>query len=118
MVNFVYLLSYYGEYVLKMFLRTFLKCVIQINVYTLEVFFTFYYFYHIGARRSGFQGFFKGIGKGLIGLLVKPTGGVIDLVTSSLDGVRRYIYIHTISIIENIRLKMIQWKSALRLIHG
>ena len=43
-----------------------------------------------GAKRRGVEGFFKGIGRGLIGLLVKPTGGVIDLVTSSLDGVRRF----------------------------
>ena len=42
-----------------------------------------------GAKKKGVEGFFKGIGRGLIGLLIKPTGGVIDLVTSSLDGVRR-----------------------------
>lgn len=43
-----------------------------------------------GARKSGIEGFFKGVGKGVLGLLVKPTGGVIDLLTSSLDGVRRF----------------------------
>jgi len=43
-----------------------------------------------GARRDGLEGFFKGVGKGIMGLIVKPTGGVIDLVTSSLDGVRRF----------------------------
>lgn len=43
----------------------------------------------IGARKGGVEGFFKGIGKGIAGLIVKPTGGVIDFVTSSLDGVKR-----------------------------
>uniref|UniRef100_A0A7M5UBR4 Intermembrane lipid transfer protein VPS13-like C-terminal domain-containing protein n=2 Tax=Clytia hemisphaerica TaxID=252671 RepID=A0A7M5UBR4_9CNID len=43
-----------------------------------------------GAKKRGLEGFFKGIGRGLIGLFIKPTGGVIDLVTSSLDGVRRF----------------------------
>ncbi|XP_065685047.1 intermembrane lipid transfer protein VPS13A isoform X3 [Hydra vulgaris] len=43
-----------------------------------------------GARASGINGFFKGFGKGIIGLLVKPASGVVDLVTSSLDGIKRF----------------------------
>ncbi|XP_065669588.1 intermembrane lipid transfer protein VPS13A isoform X8 [Hydra vulgaris] len=43
-----------------------------------------------GARASGINGFFKGVGKGIIGLLVKPASGVVDLVTSSLDGIKRF----------------------------
>jgi len=42
-----------------------------------------------GAGAAGVEGFFKGIGKGLLGLLVHPTGGVIDMVSFTLDGVRR-----------------------------
>ena len=44
-----------------------------------------------GARSEGVEGFFKGIGKGLLGLLTRPTGGVIDMVSFTLDGIRRYI---------------------------
>ncbi|KAL9969256.1 hypothetical protein ACROYT_G021452 [Oculina patagonica] len=42
-----------------------------------------------GARSEGVEGFFKGIGKGLLGLLTHPAGGVIDMVSFTLDGVRR-----------------------------
>ena len=47
-------------------------------------------FLNKGARSSGINGFFKGVGKGLLGLLVKPASGVVDLLTTSLDGIRRY----------------------------
>ena len=43
----------------------------------------------LGARSEGVEGFFKGIGKGLLGLLTHPAGGVIDMVSFTLDGVRR-----------------------------
>lgn len=43
----------------------------------------------LGAGAEGVEGFFKGIGKGLLGLLVHPTGGVVDMVSFTLDGVRR-----------------------------
>ena len=43
-----------------------------------------------GARSEGVEGFFKGIGKGLLGLLTRPTGGVVDMVSTTLDGIRRY----------------------------
>ena len=42
-----------------------------------------------GARSEGVEGFFKGIGKGLLGFLTHPAGGVIDMVSFTLDGVRR-----------------------------
>ena len=41
-----------------------------------------------GAERSGFQGFAKGIGKGLLGLLVKPVIGTTDFLTDTLIGVK------------------------------
>ena len=43
----------------------------------------------LGAGAEGVEGFFKGVGKGLLGLLVHPTGGVVDMVSFTLDGVRR-----------------------------
>ncbi|XP_048577905.1 intermembrane lipid transfer protein VPS13A-like isoform X2 [Nematostella vectensis] len=42
-----------------------------------------------GARSEGVEGFFKGMGKGFLGLLTRPTGGVIDMVSFTLDGIRR-----------------------------
>ena len=48
-----------------------------------------FYLCLLGAGAAGVEGFFKGIGKGLLGLLVHPTGGVIDMVSFTLDGVRR-----------------------------
>ncbi|XP_068698299.1 intermembrane lipid transfer protein VPS13C-like isoform X1 [Montipora foliosa] len=42
-----------------------------------------------GARSDGVEGFFKGIGKGLLGVLTHPAGGIIDMVSFTLDGIRR-----------------------------
>ncbi|XP_020910552.2 vacuolar protein sorting-associated protein 13A-like [Exaiptasia diaphana] len=42
-----------------------------------------------GARTEGVEGFFKGTGKGLLGVLTRPTGGVIDMVSFTFDGIRR-----------------------------
>jgi hypothetical protein len=36
------------------------------------------------ARKSGTKGFFKGLGKGLMGLFAKPVAGVLDLSASAL----------------------------------
>ena len=41
-----------------------------------------------GAERSGIEGFAKGVGKGLLGLIVKPGIGVTDLITDTLIGVK------------------------------
>ena len=35
-------------------------------------------------------GLAKGMGKGVVGLVMRPTGGLIDLASGSLDTVRRY----------------------------
>ena len=53
----------------------------------------------LGAGAEGVEGFFKGIGKGLLGLLVHPTGGVVDMVSFTLDGVRRlnFLYFNLVS---------------------
>jgi vacuolar protein sorting-associated protein 13A/C len=36
-----------------------------------------------GASKGGVTGFFKGAGKGIIGLAVKPVTGVVDLVSKT-----------------------------------
>ena len=38
-----------------------------------------------GVKEEGALGFFKGTGIGLVGLLVRPTGGLIDLTSGTLD---------------------------------
>lgn len=42
-----------------------------------------------GASEEGVEGFFKGIGKGLLGLITQPLGGVMDMVSMAFDGLRR-----------------------------
>lgn len=39
-----------------------------------------------GAEREGALGFFKGVGKGFIGLATKPAIGVFDLASSMVTG--------------------------------
>lgn len=43
----------------------------------------------LGAQEEGVEGFFKGVGKGIMGLLTKPTGGVFDMVSMAFDGLQR-----------------------------
>jgi vacuolar protein sorting-associated protein 13A/C len=42
-----------------------------------------------GAQQEGVEGFFKGVGKGLMGLMTKPAGGVLDCIAMALDGIKR-----------------------------
>lgn len=42
-----------------------------------------------GARDQGVEGFFKGLGKGAMGLVARPTAGVVDFASGSLDAVKR-----------------------------
>eukprot|EP00911_Craspedida_sp_UC1_P002454 UC1_evm1s1827 len=42
-----------------------------------------------GAKAEGAKGFFKGIGKGLIGVVAKPMAGIVDLTTTTVDSLRR-----------------------------
>ncbi len=39
--------------------------------------------------KSGASGFFKGVGKGMLGLITKPTAGVIDFTSQSFEGIRK-----------------------------
>jgi hypothetical protein len=40
-----------------------------------------------GAEKEGVQGFFKGVGKGLIGVVCKPVAGAIDFVAKPIEGI-------------------------------
>jgi vacuolar protein sorting-associated protein 13A/C len=42
-----------------------------------------------GAKQDGASGFFKGLGKGFIGLVTRPTGGIVDFTSNSLDLIKR-----------------------------
>lgn len=42
-----------------------------------------------GARTEGVKGFVKGVGKGAIGLVARPTTGIIDFAADTFDAVRR-----------------------------
>ncbi|XP_075995110.1 intermembrane lipid transfer protein VPS13A isoform X2 [Genypterus blacodes] len=42
-----------------------------------------------GAQKGGAAGFFKGVGKGLVGAVARPTGGIIDLASSTFQGIKR-----------------------------
>ncbi|XP_043229917.1 vacuolar protein sorting-associated protein 13A-like [Amphibalanus amphitrite] len=44
-----------------------------------------------GSRDGGVEGFFRGVGRGLLGLLTKPAGGVLDMVAMAMDGVSRAV---------------------------
>ena len=41
-----------------------------------------------GAKKSGAKGFFKGVGKGLVGVVAKPVSGVVDFASSTLEGIK------------------------------
>ncbi|CAK1546186.1 unnamed protein product [Leptosia nina] len=42
-----------------------------------------------GAREEGVEGFFKGLGVGAVGLVARPTAGVVDFASGSFDAVKR-----------------------------
>uniref|UniRef100_T1J4H6 Vacuolar protein sorting-associated protein 13 n=1 Tax=Strigamia maritima TaxID=126957 RepID=T1J4H6_STRMM len=44
-----------------------------------------------GAKEEGVEGFFKGVGKGVVGLVTRPTAGVIDFASGTLDSVKRQV---------------------------
>lgn len=44
-----------------------------------------------GSQQEGVEGFFRGVGKGLMGLLTKPSGGVTDCISMASDGIKRSV---------------------------
>ena len=53
------------------------------------MFSSFSYYFLIGAQKEGAAGFFKGVGKGLVGAVARPTGGIIDMASSTFQGIKR-----------------------------
>ena len=47
--------------------------------------------FHPGLQKEGAVGLLKGTGRGLVGLLVRPTGGLVDLASGTLGFVTRYV---------------------------
>ena len=45
-----------------------------------------------GAKEGGLWGLVKGTGKGVIGLVVRPTAGVFDLASATLNTIQKYVY--------------------------
>ena len=43
----------------------------------------------VGAMAEGAEGFFKGVGKGLLGVVVRPVGGVLDFAGSTFEGIKK-----------------------------
>lgn len=41
-----------------------------------------------GAEKEGFGGFFKGIGKGIVGVVTKPVVGMFDMASNVSEGIR------------------------------
>lgn len=42
-----------------------------------------------GAKKEGLWGLVKGTGKGFVGLVLRPTGGLIDLTSATLTAVQK-----------------------------
>jgi hypothetical protein len=49
-----------------------------------------------GAKKGGLSGFLKGTGKGLIGAVVRPVSGVVDMATSVADSVKTFVTLLTL----------------------
>ena len=49
----------------------------------------------LGAKKDGVGGFAKGVGKGLIGAVVRPVSGVVDFASTSIHAVKTYVGIRT-----------------------
>ncbi|MEQ2165498.1 hypothetical protein GOODEAATRI_017447 [Goodea atripinnis] len=41
------------------------------------------------AKKEGAAGFFKGIGKGLVGVVARPTGSIVDMASTTFQGIQR-----------------------------
>lgn len=42
-----------------------------------------------GAKSDGVEGFFKGLGKGAVGLVARPTAGIVDFASGTFESVKR-----------------------------
>ncbi|EDN03681.1 conserved hypothetical protein [Histoplasma mississippiense (nom. inval.)] len=57
-----------------------------------------------GAEREGFQGFVKGVGKGVLGLATKPALGAFDLASNLAEGVRNTTTVFDSGGLDRVRL--------------
>ncbi|TIB10448.1 hypothetical protein E3P92_03204 [Wallemia ichthyophaga] len=57
-----------------------------------------------GAQRSGTGGFFKGVGRGIVGAVTKPVIGVFDLASNVSEGIRNTTTVFDPQDIDRIRL--------------
>lgn len=57
-----------------------------------------------GAESGGAGGFFKGIGKGLVGAVTKPVVGVFDFASTATQGIRNTTTVFEGNDIDRIRL--------------
>lgn len=57
-----------------------------------------------GAEQEGFAGFFKGVGKGVIGLATKPAIGVFDLASNVSEGIRNTTTVFDADGLDRVRL--------------
>lgn len=46
-------------------------------------------YFCVGAKKEGVLGLLKGTGKGVLGLVLRPTGGLIDLTSATLAAVQK-----------------------------
>lgn len=51
-----------------------------------------------GAKEEGVEGFFKGVGKGVAGLLTRPAAGIVDFASGSFNAVRRCVSLYSLQI--------------------
>ena len=56
-----------------------------------------------GAKTQGVGGFFKGIGKGLVGVVTKPVIGVFDMAANVSEGIRNTTTVFDETQIDRIR---------------
>lgn len=66
----------------------------QHNCSVLWIFINVIMCFFAGAQKEGAAGFFKGVGKGLVGAVARPTGGIIDMASSTFQGIKRYVPTH------------------------
>ncbi|KAL1985887.1 hypothetical protein VTN96DRAFT_7265 [Rasamsonia emersonii] len=57
-----------------------------------------------GAEKEGFQGFMKGVGKGVLGVVTKPAIGAFDLASNLAEGVRNTTTVFDSEGLDRVRL--------------
>ena len=60
-----------------------------------------------GAQKSGVEGFLKGVGKGLAGVIAKPTAGLIDMTSQTLRGVGNSVNDQQSRVAKRVRLQRV-----------